>query len=163
MSVSFKKKTCAIHPAALGGNDIRPQHCGFMGSIDARLGEKGYCRIIHAARASSDDANALVLAIAFERNVSERCFNEGAALIEKAGEAVIEEVKSCFLKHTGYFTPAANKESPGRNELCFCGSGKKYKSAMVSEISALFQIILNTIISKVYHKIKFESAPSLHI
>ena len=54
-----------------------------MGSIDARLGEKGYCRIIHAAGASSDDANALASAIAFERDVSERCFNEGAASIEK--------------------------------------------------------------------------------
>ena len=120
-------KTCAIHPAALEGNDIRPQHCGFMGSIDARLGEKGYCRIIHAAGASSDDANALASAIAFERDVSERCFNEGAASIEKAGEAVIEEVKSYFFKHTGHFMPATNKESPGRNEPCFCGSGKKYK------------------------------------
>ena len=122
-----EEKTCAIHPAVLGGNDIRPQHCGFMGSIDARLGEKGYCRIIHAAGASSDDVDALASAIAFERDVIERCFNGGVPSIEKGVEGVIEEVKFYFLKHTEHFTSAANKENPSRNEPCFCGSGKKYK------------------------------------
>lgn len=122
-----KEKACTIHPAALKGDDIRPQHCGFMGSSDARPGEKGYCRIIHAAASLSDDKNAAAFAVGFERDASERHFNEGASSIERAAEAVIEEVRLYSLKHTGHLMPVKNTERPGRNEPCFCGSGKKYK------------------------------------
>src|SRR3989304_985646 len=40
-------KKCMIHPATTGGTEIRPEHCGYMGSPDAKPNEKGYCRIIH--------------------------------------------------------------------------------------------------------------------
>ncbi|MBI5181757.1 MAG: SEC-C domain-containing protein [Nitrospirae bacterium] len=123
-----KEKACAIHPAVLRGDDIRPQHCGFMGSPDARPGGKGYCRIIHAAGArSSDNADAAASAIAFERDASERHFNEGVSSIEKGAEAVIEDVRLHSLKHADHLVPIKNTEIPGRNEPCFCGSGKKYK------------------------------------
>src|SRR3989304_2225538 len=40
-------KSCTLHPTMLGGPDIRPPHCGYLGSLNARPGERGYCRIIH--------------------------------------------------------------------------------------------------------------------
>ncbi|MBI5748039.1 MAG: SEC-C domain-containing protein [Nitrospinae bacterium] len=119
-----KEKACTIHPALLEGDDVRPQHCGFMGSPNAVQGEKGYCRIIYAAAGSANDNNAISSAIALEKDVSEKCFNEGFSLIEDAAGAVIEEVRLHSLKHSGQLMPV---ERPGRNEPCFCGSGKKYK------------------------------------
>ncbi len=122
-----KEKACAIHPSILGGDDIRPQHCGFMGSPNAVQGEKGYCRIIHAAASASNDSNAISSAIALEKDVSEKCFNEGFSSIDDAAGAVIEEVRLHSLKHSNHLVPVERPERPGRNEPCFCGSGKKYK------------------------------------
>ena len=120
-------KTCAIHPSIIGGDDIRPQHCGFMGSANAVPGEKGYCRIIHAAASSANDNNAIISEIALEKDVSEKFFNEGFSSIDDAAEAVIEEVRLYSHKHSNHLVPAKMPESPGRNEPCFCGSGKKFK------------------------------------
>lgn len=122
------EKVCTIHPAILGGKDIRPEHCGFMGSSNAVQGEKGYCRIIHAAAgSSSNDSNVVNSAIIIEKDASERCYNQGFSSIEDAADAVIEEVRLYSLKHSGQLKPVERTEKPGRNEPCFCGSGKKYK------------------------------------
>ncbi|MBI5181192.1 MAG: SEC-C domain-containing protein [Nitrospirae bacterium] len=122
------EKVCTIHPALLDGDDVRPQHCGFMGSPNAVQEGKGYCRIIHAAAGiSSNDSDAVNSAIIIERDASERCFNQGFSSIEDAAEAVIEEIRLYSLKHASQLKPVEKPEMPGRNEPCFCGSGKKYK------------------------------------
>jgi len=50
-------KHCGIHPAVTGGGDIRPPHCGYMGTLDAKEGEKGFCRIIDSAKSSAVSSN----------------------------------------------------------------------------------------------------------
>lgn len=120
-------KTCAIHPSCMNGNDIRPPHCGFMGSLNAMPGEKGYCRIIHAAKADSDSSEAIKRAIAVERDASGKYYREGVNTPEEAAEAVINNLKEYRLRNMPK-QEAINKTSmPGRNDPCFCGSGKKYK------------------------------------
>lgn len=118
-------KKCLVHPSVTGEPDIRPPHCGFMGSPDAKEGEKGYCRIIHAAKTS--DADAINKAIEIEKGASSRHFEEGCLSAEKAAEKVIIQIKDYCRKNTAGLLPVEKKELPGRNEPCYCGSGKKYK------------------------------------
>lgn len=120
-------KTCTIHPSLLGGKDIRPPHCGYLGSLDARQGEKGYCRIIHAAASSSNDTLQIKAAIDMESAVSERYYREGYPSVERAAEAVVEKVREYVQKQAPYLLPLETAKSPGRNEPCYCGNGKKYK------------------------------------
>lgn len=118
-----KDKVCTIHPALMNGTEIRPPHCGFMGSLNARPGEKGYCGIIHAA----SDSSAMQAAIDAEREVSEKHYGEGRQTVEDAAEVVIERLKEYDRKHAAYVPSAERQPLPGRNEPCHCGSGKKYK------------------------------------
>lgn len=109
---------CTIHPAILGSNDIRPEHCGYLGSLDAKPNEKGYCRIIHAA--ASDEISKIKAAIDMEKSVSEKYYNEGYTSAELAVDALLDKIKIYVERNA----PAKN---PGRNDPCFCGSGKKFK------------------------------------
>lgn len=122
-----KDKRCTIHPSVMEGNDIRPPHCGYLGSLDAKPDEKGYCRIIHAAAASSKDISKIKAAIDMENSVSERYFREGYPSAEIAAEAVVTKINEYVQKHAPYLLPVVSGRSPGRNEPCYCGSGKKYK------------------------------------
>ncbi len=58
--------SCEIHPEVIGGEDIRPSHCGYMGSLEARYGEKGFCRIIHSAMLVDTDSSEVEKAIELE-------------------------------------------------------------------------------------------------
>lgn len=119
------KKTCLIHPSLLGGKEVRPPHCGYMGSLNVRPGEKGYCRVIHAAE--SPDGSNVARAIDMEKGVSERHYREGADTAEKAAEKVVEGLKEYCSKYASELMPALKDSAPGRNDPCWCGSGDKYK------------------------------------
>lgn len=119
-------KKCLLHPAVAGGEDVRPPHCGFMGSPDAVEGEKGYCRIIHTALKTSDDY-AIAAAIKTEQAAGKRHFDEGCLSINEAAENIIKGIRAYCSKSATQLLPAEKKELPGRNEACYCGSGRKYK------------------------------------
>jgi Fe-S-cluster containining protein len=121
-------KKCMIHPSVTdGGNEIRPEHCGYMGSPDAKPNEKGYCRIIHAAATSSDDPAAVDKAIETELMASEKHYKDSFDKPEEAAERVVELVRLYCLNYAPHMLPPAATITPGRNEACHCGSGKKYK------------------------------------
>ena len=120
-------KVCTIHPVLTGGGDIRPPHCGFMGSLNVRPGEKGYCRIIHAAESPSADNNAISAAIEIEKGASEKHYREGLSTIEMAADNLINQLKDYCAKHLPHLLPQEKPPAPGRNDPCYCGSGKKYK------------------------------------
>jgi len=120
-------KKCMIHPAMTGGFEIRPEHCGFMGSPDAKPNEKGYCRIINAAAASSYDPVAVDKAIETELLASEKHYKESFDNTEEAAEAVTELVRLYCMNYAPYMLPQAATKIPGRNDACHCGSGKKFK------------------------------------
>ncbi len=143
-----ENKTCTLHPSVIGGSDIRPEHCGYLGSLDAKPNEKGYCRIIHTAagfnisppltggdkgegdRFLSDELSKIKSAIAMEREVSEKFYEEGYTSAETAAEALVENIKGYVEKNAPYLLPDLphkTAKSPGRNDPCDCGSGKKYK------------------------------------
>lgn len=122
-----KDKACAIHPALMNGAEIRPPHCGFMGSLNATSDEKGYCRIIHAASGSSANDSAMQAAIDIERGASEKYYKEGRQTAEEAAEGVIGRLKQYCSKCATHLLPVERQVLPGRNEPCYCGSGKKYK------------------------------------
>ncbi|OGQ26114.1 MAG: hypothetical protein A3H47_06120 [Deltaproteobacteria bacterium RIFCSPLOWO2_02_FULL_42_39] len=118
-------KTCLIHPSFLGGADIRPPQCGFMGSLNAHIGEKGYCRIIHAAQTNNE--SAIERAIEVEKNASERHYKEGFQTAEEAAEAVIGRVREYCFKYAKHLLAGERQAVLGRNDPCYCGSNKKYK------------------------------------
>lgn len=120
-------KRCTIHPSALGGQDIRPPHCGYLGSLNAMPGEKGYCRIIHAATASSGASSKICAAIDMEGAVSEKHYREAYPSPETAAEAVVAAIREYVRSHAPYLAPAEGEKGPGRNDPCYCGSGKKFK------------------------------------
>lgn len=122
-----EEKVCMIHPAITGGEDIRPPHCGFMGSLRVKPGEKGYCRIIHAAESPEADSNAINAAIEVEKGASLRHYSEGFPTAEMAADRVIEQLKDYGARHLNQSLPQRKQPVPGRNETCYCGSGKKYK------------------------------------
>ncbi len=124
-------RRCTIHPSMMEGNDIRPPHCGYLGSLyplkDARPDEKGYCRIIHAAANYPEDISKIQAAIEMEGAVSERYYNEGYPSVEKAAEAVVAKIRGYAQEQAPHLLPFEGRKVPGRNEPCYCGSGKKYK------------------------------------
>src|SRR3990172_9447378 len=88
-----EEKVCKIHPAIIGGEDIRPPHCGFMGSLRVKPGEKGYCRVIHAAESVSRDINIVNSAIKDEKDASEKHLNEGFSTVDLAADNLITQLK----------------------------------------------------------------------
>ena len=122
-----KNKVCTIHPALMNNVEIRPPHCGFMGSLTAKPGEKGYCRIIHAALGSSSNDASIEAAIEIERGTSERHYREGWPTGDLAADAVIDRLKEYCRKHAVHLFPVEKQTVPGRNEPCYCGSNIKYK------------------------------------
>ncbi len=137
-------KVCTIHPSVIGGSDIRPEHCGYLGSLDAKPNEKGYCRIIHTAAGTitppsppykggakgGDETSKINAAIDMERSISEKYYNEGYTSAEGAAEALVENIKGYVERNApGLISdvPKETTKSPGRNDPCYCGSGKKIK------------------------------------
>lgn len=118
------KKACSIHPSILG-REIRPPHCGFLGTPNAMPGERGYCRIIHAAEAN--DLALIDKAVDGEKITSDRSFNSGVDTIEEAADRVVEAVKAYCSDHAPHLLAQEKSSAPGRNDPCWCGSGKKFK------------------------------------
>ena len=46
---------------------------------------------------------------------------------ELAADRVIEQLKDYGARHLNQSLPQRKQSVPGRNEPCYCGSGKKYK------------------------------------
>ena len=118
-------KTCAIHPSD-GRVDIRPPHCGYMGSKDALPDEKGFCNIIHVALLDPVSSGAVKEAIAAGKNISSAHFNQGFPTPEEAAASIIEKITKFYeinAPHASAHTP----KNTGRNDPCLCGSGKKFK------------------------------------
>lgn len=121
-----QEKKCLLHPAVTGGKDVRPQHCGFMGSPNAVAGEKGYCRIVQTALNTSD-SDAIEAAIKAEQEAGKKHFENGCFSIDEATERILKQIQAYCAKHATHILPAEKKELPGRNEACYCGSNRKYK------------------------------------
>lgn len=122
-----ENKSCNIHPEATGGNDIRPEHCAYLGSLDAKPDERGYCRIIHAAAASQGDMAKIKEAIEMEQAVSDKFYKEGFTSAEMAVDAVTEKLREYVRRNSPQLLNIEMRKNPGRNDPCYCGSGKKYK------------------------------------
>lgn len=117
-------KTCMIHPALIG-SEIRPPHCGFMGSPGVRPNEKGYCRVIHAA---GSDANAgIAKALDTERSASLAHYNAGVNSAEEAADGLISGLKDYCSANFPALLDSRTGPVPGRNDPCWCGSSLKYK------------------------------------
>lgn len=127
--------SCLLHPSLLKEeeneetdlpSDIRPPHCGYMGTPSAKYGEKGFCRIIGAAKEGPETGRAIADAISLEKRSSQTYFDRGKATIEEAAEEAIGQVKAYLQKNApGLLREEVKK--PGRNDPCPCGSNKKYK------------------------------------
>jgi Fe-S-cluster containining protein len=117
------ERTCTIHPSLLGGREIRPPHCGFLGTPDAAPDERGYCRIIHAAQNPTDTQGAIRSAIDLECGANAKHHDEGAQSVEEAADRVIDQLRGSLKD----LKPKESAERPGRNDPCICGSGKKFK------------------------------------
>ncbi len=118
------EKSCLIHPSLNNGKEIRPPHCAFTGSIAAKPGEQGYCRIIHAAQGGQ--GAAIDEAISIEKGAASRHYDEGFATVDEAASMVIERLKRHCASNAPAKSGTGAKEA-GRNDPCPCGSGKKYK------------------------------------
>ncbi len=92
-------RTCAIHPTLLGGREIRPPHCGFLGTPGAAPDETGYCRIIHAAENPTDTDMAIRSAIDVERGAGSKHHGEGVESVEEAADRVMDQLKEYASKH----------------------------------------------------------------
>ncbi len=115
---------CSIHPSLMDSKEIRPPHCGNLGSPLAKSGEKWYCRVIEAA-GSGDEA--LMKAIEVEKASSARHLKEGFATADEAAENVIEGLRAFCIKSFPDLLPQEKAGTPGRNDPCWCGSGEKFK------------------------------------
>lgn len=122
-----KDKACAIHPFITGKPDIRPPHCAHLGTLNAKPDEQGFCRIIHAAEKSMEDHVAVQQAIDLERSASEGHYRDGLSTAEEAADEVVDALKQYVLRNAVWMLPVERKELPGRNDPCYCGSGKKFK------------------------------------
>jgi len=126
-------KVCLVHPSVLGdgnGPDIRPSHCGFMGSLNVAPGEKGYCRIIHAAEGASSTGPAAVdEAIRVEKEASATHHAGGVSSAEEAADRVIAQFMEMCASRAPHLVPTQRtvEKAPGRNDPCWCGSNKKFK------------------------------------
>ena len=122
------ENVCTIHPSITTSEDIRPPHCGYMGVLNAKPNEKGYCRIIHEAEAEGSDVATVANAIRKEQEVSDNFFNEGVKSTEEAAEKVLVYITQYCRTNAPHLLEASRKaKAPGRNEPCYCGSGKKFK------------------------------------
>jgi hypothetical protein len=121
------ERTCTIHPSLLGGREIRPPHCGFLGTPGAAPDEPGYCRIIHAAQNPADTDMAIRSAIDVERGAVARHHGEGVESVEEAADRVMDQLKEYASKNLKRLKPKKSEARPGRNDPCPCGSSKKYK------------------------------------
>ena len=123
------EKACLIHPALLGGDDVRPPHCAYMGSLGAVPGEKGYCRIIHAAEGSTGQAGdaGILTAIDTEKKAGKVHLGQGVDTIEEAADIVIGQVRNYCSSNLGAAPPVEREKAPGRNDPCWCGSNIKFK------------------------------------
>lgn len=122
------KNACQIHPAVLGGKDIRPPHCAALGAPGARPNEKGYCRVIHAAQGldplrgfdpfkePSANSAAIAAAVELEKNISQKSFREGFPTIEAAADNVIKGLKDYCSKNLPHLLQQEKPPAPGRND-----------------------------------------------
>lgn len=115
---------CSIHPSLMDSKEIRPPHCGNLGSPLAKSGEKWYCRVIEAASVNDD---ALIKAIEVEKASSARHLAEGVATADEAAERIVEGLKAFCIKNFPDLLPQEKTGTPGRNDPCWCGSGDKFK------------------------------------
>ncbi|MDH4128702.1 MAG: SEC-C metal-binding domain-containing protein [Spirochaetota bacterium] len=118
-------KRCSIHPTILK-SDIRPPHCEELGNPDARIGEKGFCRIVDTAIKTSYNEQDIILSVEEERNVSNKHFNEGVSNINEVVNKLFEQIQD-FQRQKHNKNPAETGKKPSRNDICPCGSGLKYK------------------------------------
>lgn len=121
------ENSCQIHPAILGGRDVRPPHCAALGAPEARPNEKGYCRIIHAAQ--GPDANDAIIAAAVdvEKNVSLKSYQKGLPTIEAAADNIIKGLTDYCSKNLPHLLSQKRPVTSGRNDPCWCGSNIKFK------------------------------------
>lgn len=118
---------CLIHPEMSGGKDIRPEHCAYLGSPEAKPGERGFCRILYTAATLPGDENTLGLSIGKEKEISNIHYRQGYSSPEEAADFLLTEIKSFCTKNAPYLLPRERQIKVGRNDPCYCGSGKKYK------------------------------------
>jgi hypothetical protein len=119
---------CGIHPEVIGGADIRPPHCGYMGTLNAEYGEKGYCRIIHTAAKEGSSEADIDSAIEMEEETSRLCYEQGVDTLDEAAESVIGHIrKHCKENAPHLFPKTGMMDKIGRNDPCPCGNTKKYK------------------------------------
>jgi len=119
---------CTIHPAVMGSSDIRPMHCGYMGSPAAKPNEKGFCKIIHTAANATGNGESIAAAIDQEMKASNKFFKEGVLSIDQAADGIVDYLKEYCRLYAPQLTGRKESEKkPGRNDPCYCGSGKKYK------------------------------------
>jgi Fe-S-cluster containining protein len=124
-------RLCGIHPSITGKADVRPPHCGYMGSPNARYGEKGFCRIIHASLET--DEEKVARAIETERASSKTHHDEGFSTPEEAVDKAIGFITDyCRQNAPQLFPREGAAQKVGRNDPCPCGSGKKYKKCHAS-------------------------------
>lgn len=118
-------RSCLIHPSTIG-REIRPPHCGFLGTPESGPGEKGYCRIIHAAL--TGDAAGIEKALELEKQTAAKNLDEGVRTVEEAADRVVENIKAWCERNAPALMPQQRPSAPaGRNDPCWCGSGQKYK------------------------------------
>lgn len=118
-------RSCSVHPSIMG-KEIRPPHCGYLGTPEAGPGEKGYCRIIHAALTGSD--GEIAKALETEKQTASRNLAEGVDTVEEAADRVVEGLRAWCERNSPSLIPQQRQSSaPGRNDPCWCGSGKKFK------------------------------------
>ncbi len=121
------EKSCAVHPFVIGGEDIRPPHCGNLGAPGVKPGEKWYCRIIHAAEPPADSDASIERAMEIERGASAKHLREGVETAEEAVDRFIMRLRDYCAGNLSHLLPREKAKTPGRNEACPCGSGKKFK------------------------------------
>lgn len=117
-------RSCSIHPARAGA-EIRPPHCGFLGTPEAGPGQKGYCRIIHAA--TTGGQAEIDKALAIENETASRNLREGVGTAEEAADRVVDALKSWCERNAPSLLAAEAPSPPGRNDPCWCGSSRKFK------------------------------------
>jgi len=121
------EKSCAVHPFVIGGEDIRPPHCGNLGAPCVKPDATGYCRIIHAAESPSDTDASIERAMEIERGANEKQMREGVETAGEAADRFITRLRDYCAGNLSYLLPREKAKTPGRNEPCPCGSGKKFK------------------------------------
>ena len=118
-------RSCAIHPLNTG-REIRPPHCGFLGTPEAGPGEKGYCRIIHAAL--TGETAGIEKALAIEQQTASKNLSEGVGTAEEAADRVVDGVKAWCERYAPALLPPADRlPCAVALDPCWCGSGQKFK------------------------------------